>query len=435
MAIYFFPIESSVRELDYKIIIAENLVKRGHTVIVGEFTFINRILPFTQHVVYFGKQIFTQIFPTSLLHYTELKKRGGTLVHLDEEGAVYQGQNQESYASMLLSRLDVKILRFDDVVITWGQYQSEFYKKQGTKARVLPLGHPKFDRNEDSFKEGVKSMQVQQPYVLINSNLTLANNGLGVKDTFSGHLFSARKKRMNDQTFFKHWAKASHQLTDFIELAIALISEIKGVTVVYRPHPSEDMEFYENIFASYENVIVNRSGNVTNWIKNASFVIHYGCTTALESIKFNIPTISYSRESYFLPETEYRLPKMGSTFICNSQSEVIDLVKKGLLHDLDLGTPQIREELQYFIRNIGSEENSSIQITEVLHELSTNRKSELKLLRIMYNVALYSCREILIFSRNKRNRKFSKLFRHNISSKGIRVINLFGNLLILKPNA
>jgi hypothetical protein len=69
---------------------------------------------------------------------------------------------------------------------------------------------------------------------------------------------------------------------------------------VLRPHPSENLTFYKQAFASFKNVAVTRDENVLPWIRAAKLVVHSNCTTGIEAVLAGRPVVN------LLPECEGR---------------------------------------------------------------------------------------------------------------------------------
>ena len=70
---------------------------------------------------------------------------------------------------------------------------------------------------------------------------------------------------------------------EFINLVKQIATSHKDETIVLRPHPEENKEIYSFFFKKYKNVIVCNDGPVDPWIRLSKFIIHYGCTTAIQA--------------------------------------------------------------------------------------------------------------------------------------------------------
>ncbi len=59
------------------------------------------------------------------------------------------------------------------------------------------------------------------------------------------------------------------------------------MTIIVRPHPSENHEKWCEVLPEHEKVIVKHEGNVLPWLMAAQVVIHNSCTTGIEAICWN----------------------------------------------------------------------------------------------------------------------------------------------------
>jgi hypothetical protein len=91
-----------------------------------------------------------------------------------------------------------------------------------------------------------------------------------------------------------------HDFADFVVLTKELAVNFPHRTVLLRPHPSENLTFYQQAFASFKNVVVNRDDNVLPWIRAADLVVHSNCTTGIEAVLAGRPVVN------LLPDCEGR---------------------------------------------------------------------------------------------------------------------------------
>jgi hypothetical protein len=73
----------------------------------------------------------------------------------------------------------------------------------------------------------------------------------------------------------------------------ALEQAFPGVTLVLRPHPSEDHGVYHQLAARCSRVRVTHRGNVVPWLLACKALVHNGCTTAVESYAMGVPSVAY----------------------------------------------------------------------------------------------------------------------------------------------
>jgi hypothetical protein len=91
---------------------------------------------------------------------------------------------------------------------------------------------------------------------------------------------------------FSQWQRAVHDFADFVMLIKEIALRHPDHTVVFRPHPSESLDFYRLAFKYFKNVAVTNEGSVLNWIRSADLVIHSNCTTGIEAVLAGRPVLN-----------------------------------------------------------------------------------------------------------------------------------------------
>ena len=249
--------------------------------------------------MYIGKA-FDPHFPGSdLRFYSSLAERDITVLHLDEEGAVFDG-DPDDWGVELRRRLDPKCLQSRDFVCTWGEFQRDVYRHERPEwdSHIRTTGHPRFDlygsEHRAYYDQPTERLRARHGgFVLVNTNTSIANHGAGLTTSFSARLgydVANPKKRLKH---IRYWSHASQLLLHLVQLVARSSIEYPKVKFVIRPHPSEDRKFYETIFSKVPNVEVIHEGSVTPWLLAAEALVHCGCTTAIEARLAGIPIINY----------------------------------------------------------------------------------------------------------------------------------------------
>jgi hypothetical protein len=137
-------------------------------------------------------------------------------------------------------------------------------------------------------------------FILINTNFTevnpfIPNIGLfvpskdGQKKSLRGQAGIGMSREFADGL----WDHKQAILEDFKQLIPALEQAFPELTIVVRPHPSENFKVYNEIAAKCRRVKVANEGNVIPWLLAAKAMVHNGCTTGLEAYALGVPAISY----------------------------------------------------------------------------------------------------------------------------------------------
>ena len=299
MSNFLFPLETTARELDHKILMSILSVKEGRTVYVGDQQIIRTLSRILKGGVFYGKHLFGKPMFSDKQYYTRLKERNFKIVHLNEEGAVWPGAETEWKYLMKQSERP-SILSSDDFMAVWGEWQKNFNESyEEVSASIEVTGHPRFDlyRNKylNYFAEDVKKIvDKYEDYILVNTAFSYANNGEdGVNFIFKPTISYDANNIKHRQYRFKRWKNQMFSIADLVNLIHDISIKFPNKKIILRPHPSENTSYYEQIFQNIDNVFVVYSGAVAPWILGCKLLIHNGCTTAIEATLANKPVINY----------------------------------------------------------------------------------------------------------------------------------------------
>ena len=286
------PIETSIRELTYKVYLSRSLSKKGFQCYLGNKSSINYLTTIFKNYIYLDKGYHKGV---SEKIYERVKKNNGIVISLDEEGAVDFSNN-----STLSKRYSQALIDNCKLIFLWGIKQHELIKKSRNNINNLIVsGHPRFEllKPKFHFLYSKRSQDIKNKYgnfILINTNMGFGNNLRG--DDF---VVSNYKDRFSNIKSLIEYDKK--KLNNLITLINKISIEINK-TIIIRPHPEEDLSFYKNIYKNNIKVKIINEDSVVPWIIAADSVIHPDCTTAIEAYIIGEEPISY-------------LPKESSTFV------------------------------------------------------------------------------------------------------------------------
>jgi surface carbohydrate biosynthesis protein len=327
--IILIPIETAVRELQYKLYLIRELCNIGHVCYLGSKNEINFLCKKFKHYLYLDKGFHDG--KSQELFYT-IKKRGGLIFSLDEEGGVDYKND-----TTLNQRYKNDLFYYADKIFFWGDYQYNTLKerikfdKQGVVS-----GHPRFTLLQDSYleiyKEEVKIIKHQfSNFILVNTNMSFGNNLKG--DDFVIKNYFDRFTNIKEVINFD-----KKKLDNIVELCKEISNNL-DINIVLRPHPEENLDTYKKLFSNFKNVSIVFSGSVIPWIIACDVLIHPDCTTAIESWILGKKAISVLPKNYDASLVTYvpiEVSLKAEKFI-----EVIDIIKNKnyipkLNHESDL---------------------------------------------------------------------------------------------------
>ncbi len=289
--IFLLPIETSVRELDYKLLLSLELLKKKGKVFIGSKGHFSIFMKYFKNFNYIDKGFHLNV---SEKIYSSIKELGGEIFSLDEEGAVDFKNN----ASLSL-RYSKGAFEHSKRVYFWGEKQRNIYSKDNTKSLVT--GHPRFELLGSELKniyfdEKNKIISRYGNFVLVNTNMSFGNNIRGdmfVEGNYIKRFPEIKKLIIQDKYKIKEICKVITKLLN------------NNYKVVLRPHPEEDLKFYEEFFQEHDNLFITNEGNVIPWIMASQFLIHTDCTTSIESLWLKKHCISilprYIDHNYICP--------------------------------------------------------------------------------------------------------------------------------------
>lgn len=409
------PTETINRDLDGQLLLGAHLAKRGARVFIGLDLAIRTAAKYLKGGVLVGKAV-EPFFPTAAQPlYEALKESDFTCVHLDDEGAIFPGVEAD-WRATLLRRLDVSRVAAEDVVAVWGRYQEGVYASQHGAQSIRVTGHPRFDlynKELSVYHAPVAKTLAKRfgDFVLINTNLSRANNGLGIATTFTKrwHYDPDRPDVRREAIGF--WGHTSRILVALVELVHSLSDRFPKLRLILRPHPSESFEFYRIVTSGLPNVTVIHEGSVGPWMLASKAVIHDGCTTGIEAWLAGVPVINY--KAFADERYDLLVPNQFGTR-CTTEPEVVEAIEgflagkptspteappiaKDLLANFESDSmPMMLEAIELARPRVGS---SSYRFSS--HRVHARLEEGMEALRAQYRTASPARRQASVYARQK----------------------------------
>lgn len=352
------PIETKVREFVGKLWLGLYLVSQGNKVIIGDSVEIRNTLDITEPDVYITKDPNDD----NIEFLARLRSAGISVCGLDPEGGVF-----ESTEAISVNKKEV--LDYLDVLLSWGpEPAGEMGSHYEDENKIHVTGNPRFDLLQPElnfiYQNRAASLnQRYEEYILINGNFALAN-------PHSQRVIERNEEAWGSSTPEKKQTYNYRIFTRFLDAIYHIQAEFPNVNIIIRPHPSENNTTYEEAFHRYNNIYIEDTGDVRNWIAGASVTIHHDCTTGIESALMRTPVVSYRPVQ--AREYEAELPQVVS-----KQALTIDDLTEYIFQSLntnkryEMTTDQTTSLKQYFY-NI--DEYAAKKICDVINSLDTNNK-------------------------------------------------------------
>ena len=309
------PIETASRELIYKTYLCNELANQGFNCYLGKKTNINYLIKKLNNFIYVDKGYHNGISETI---YNKIKNQNGTIVNLDEEGAIDFADD----STLLDVRYPKEMFLSVDYVFLWGQYQHNLIKSNTKKDNQLFVtGHPRFEllknKYHSFYEADVQRIKKEHgDFILINTNMGFGNNIRGDELVIEG--YSDRFPKIRELIEFDK--NKRHSIVSLIDR----LSDNFSRKIILRPHPEENINYYNKFFSNKENVKVIYEGSVIPWLIASNVMIHPDCTTGVESLLLGKKSISFIPNTH--PHLVTKLPVEASYQFVDI-SEIIKFIK------------------------------------------------------------------------------------------------------------
>jgi len=378
--IILFPIESIVRELDYKLMLASMYANKGNIIFIGQHDYIYEMSKYITKGMYLGKNLFSiREDGTWQDRHSILKSKGFSIIHLDEEGAVYWG-DEKTWRRRLNKRMDVGKIKFDDYICTWGIFQKRHYEHvtAANSNNIFNTGHPRFDmllnkKYAALYKKEVHEITLKYgDFVLIPTAFAWFNNPQGYKDSFSkrwNFSYDGSIEAYKEQ--IENWSYSGKMFCEYINMALSLSAKFPNINFIIRPHPAEDIIPYISAFSKINNIHIEKDNNIAPWLLACKVLIQDGCTTAIEGFFAGKKVINFQLENN-------RSHQMFLPSVVSDQKTSIDSVIKSIqkiLIDENLDKVVINDKAKSLLKNFSINNNSFLNIINVMDKASKSIES------------------------------------------------------------
>ncbi len=293
------PVETQIREMDAKILLACVAAERGFPVIIGSRAFLHFQVAAIPRGVYLAKSMRS----LSIRMFKILRQLGHEIVAWDEEALVHPPP--ETYFTRRLSPETIKEVSH---LFAWGQENVDLLRQYPDLPPKTPIhisGNPRGDMLRTDMrpyfdKEVEQLRRNYGDFILVNTNfpdvnafvpglnLFLPSDGSGAEPRFgqSGLGMSrqfAESLRDHKQAIFG----------DFKRLIPWLEQVFPNSTIVVRPHPSENDRVYYALAKQGQRIRVTNEGSIIPWLLAMRAMVHNGCTTGVEAYALGVPAVTY----------------------------------------------------------------------------------------------------------------------------------------------
>ena len=311
----YLPIESKIRELDSKLLIALEAIKNDYVVIIGSKSFM-RYMKFLPKGVVFYMNCTSPMFEK----FKNYNTYGHKVVVHDEEALAPSDWND-----YLRRRIVFDTIKKVHLFFSWGEEQKNVVEGHlnmiNSDCVVKSVGHPRIDLLRKPIRNYNKVKK--EKIILINTKFAEVNHRTG-KDGWLKILNHHDMIKNSDELNFRlEQVKYKKNLMgQYLDLIKSISHNFSDFKIIVRPHPNENINTWILSTKGFKNVEVTNKKPVGFWLQKASIIIHTHCTSAIEGFILDKPVLSFEpfKDSRF----EISLPKsvsitVNSTIDCISQ--------------------------------------------------------------------------------------------------------------------
>jgi surface carbohydrate biosynthesis protein len=358
------PVETKSREFHGKLFLAFHLLRLGHPVLLGEQGRLWNYCDLIDPAIYLDKSVAS----TRVEWFRSCRAMGHEVVSWDEEGLVF-------FNSWLYRKQRIDPLAFDQVsrFFAWGEIQREAICEEYPQYRekIVLCGNPRFDllraEMREFYRPAVESLRKRfGRMLLINTNFAFHNHYKPQEELCQ---LLARYPIANEPGYMEKWIAMHREMHEaYLQMVPELLRRYPDHEIVLRPHPSESHVPWLELAKIYPRLHVDATGNVHEWILASEAVVHFNCTTAVESFLLDVPAVAYRPSLY--PNYENQLPNSLSVNAFSLEELFIALDKRHKIRECgDLWSDKQHEMARIYITGLTGE-MAAARVAAQIAELS-----------------------------------------------------------------
>lgn len=412
----FLPIEIKKRELPSRIYLSLVAAKKGYSSILGHKS---KIFKFQHYCI--NSNILTKSLPRNDTEFLRnLKKQNNNIYYIHEEGLM-------SFDDRFTHRMiDPKVLKIVDKVFTWGNEQTNAMRKifDMDNYYLAEVGNPRIDvliKLKKFFQAEAQIIKKKYGKFILVATKYGKINFLPRDDSKFNYIDNQIKKGHIKDKYLEDLGRESvdHEKKNFYLYLDFLkkYSKRKQKLIILRPHPGENIDFWQKELKNFENIKVIHDHQSTNsWILASDFLISNNCTTSLEAYLLGKKSIN------FIPfknsKIEYPIPRIVSTTI-RTIDEMIEFCDNFKENDI-IQKNEIKSKLSKYISSIINFDCSE----KIIDIIETNRNN-INRNNINRNNYFFLLKDALVIIKNIKRRIFNnETFMTKLSNQKFKNITL-----------
>jgi surface carbohydrate biosynthesis protein len=331
------PIETVARELDARLYLSLKLLnsKPGEWEIVfGHHKKCGKYMKSDRNT-HLGFIYLSSGLMKNSAHFKNIVKDSGKYCLMDEEGGVFGAYETKGFPR---GGYNHKGLQYIDRIFFWGEEERGHWfrrhKLLKQKQAVLS-GNPRFDISKKDFNMYFeKTSQIdkyRKNYILVIFAFGTVNPIIPMELEARYWASISEGSKLEAWNIERKFQEKSFPL--YLEGIKKLIERNSDQQFVIRPHPVENIETYQYEFSKFQNVEINNSGPVQEWLPKAKLFIHNGCTTAIEAAINGLTPICFAP---FVDKESIQVLTYEVSHVIENSADLSELVHRSLNTEVQL---------------------------------------------------------------------------------------------------
>ena len=383
--------EITKRELDSNLLLSVIGASRGHDIFISNMTNFEYLA---------NKRLLKPgIFHTkSLVHdklkklfHIRLKELGIKITSLDEEN----GLVRKDLTPFVEQRFSINDLKIADKIFCWGPHDLSCLRKKYPKhiRKFYLSGSPRAEMWKKNFLSyWTRKKKIEKKNVLISLNFAVINGFETERKIFkkyekTGYFNRSKGAKKELKQFI---IESKQNIKAFVDLINYLTIQMPDLNFIVRPHPREDLSFWNRNIKKRENLIIRNSGNFNEELASSKMVIHNSSTTAFQAAVNKIPIISYVPYKSKLTYGDLA-NRLG--IICKNKLTVKKIISKTIKNKYKFNNVLISKIIKFKLKNL--KKSPSSEIVKYWEKLSKkinykeNYYTKIKLYLYLMNILVF----------------------------------------------
>lgn len=325
--IIVIPVEINKRELLEKLFLSTALVKKLKVKIylIKKHFFFKKIKK-CKNLIFFDKGL--SITKKNL--YEKLKNNH--IIAFDVESPIMNWDNLT-----IKGRLPKDILKFTKIYFTQNEPdKKKVVKYFGNSLNIISSGNPKYELSKKKnakiiFEDEISSIKEEFGSSFIYFSSSFSSDQIGgdkLWKYYIGRVYQQKKNKNNDIEQFEKFEKNDFKnYLSFINLVINVAKSFPNKKIIFRPHPTQDINFVKKRFPdNLKNLHIIFKYHATSWIYNCDWFIHTHCSTFFDAELMNKKIINFHKSKHTRHKEFFKNIDLKNSF--NSEKSVIQTLKK-----------------------------------------------------------------------------------------------------------